>query len=427
MISTAFAQFFQSFSGIPRTIWLLSFVSFINRSGAMVICFLTLYLTQHLHFGIREAGYVTGFYGLGAILGQFIGGQLIDRIGYYRVQWLTLLLNGLVLFFAVYAESFWVVSALMFLVSMAAEAFRPANQVAIRTHSDEATRTRAFSLMRVSVNLAIGLALTIGGLLVSLGWHWLFWADGATCFAAAIMLRFYLKENRQPTKKEIAATTVSQNISPSVASSLAMTEEAQNALKTQKSAYKDRNYLLFVFFTFIGGTVFMQFIWTVPLFFKEIYGWSEAKIGLISAINATTVMLVEMPLIFKIENKRPKMWFVRLGIILYGVSYLAFMLPSAWGLGVAIFFMVAISFGEMFVMPFSTSWATMRSGDARQGEYMALYGMAYSITNISSPMLGTQIIAAFGFDVLWIMMAVMAAAAWIGFYFLGKKIEQKIT
>ena len=165
----------------------------------------------------------------------------------------------------------------------------------------------------------------------------------------------------------------------------------------------------------------MQFIWTVPLFFKEIYGWSEAKIGLISAINATTVMLVEMPLIFKIENKRPKMWFVRLGIILYGVSYLAFMLPSAWGLGIAIFFMIAISFGEMFVMPFSTSWATMRSGDARQGEYMALYGMAYSITNISSPMLGTQIIAAFGFDVLWIIMAAMAAVAWIGFYFLGNK------
>ena len=201
MITKVFTHLSDSFKGIPRTIWLLSFVSFINRSGAMVICFMTLYLTQHLHFGIREAGYVTGFYGLGAILGQYIGGQLTDRIGYYRVQWLTLLLNGIILFFAVYITSFAPICITMFLLSLFSEAFRPANQVAIRTHSPEAVRTRAFSLMRVSVNLAIGLALVIGGLLVSLGWHWLFWADGITCFFAVLILHLSLKENRQPTLK----------------------------------------------------------------------------------------------------------------------------------------------------------------------------------------------------------------------------------
>lgn len=408
-------RFFSSFKGIPRIIWLLSFVSFINRSGAMVVCFMTLYLTQHLHFGIREAGYITGFYGLGSMLGQFVGGQLTDRIGYHRVQWLALVFNGLILFLAIYVESFALVSLLMFLLSVASEAFRPANQVAIRTHSDEVTRTRAFSLMRVSVNLAIGLALAIGGLLVSLGWHWLFWADGATCFAAAIMLHFSLKNNRQPTKNE-KETTSSQNIPPSVS-------EPKKPVSTEKSAYKDKDYLIFAFLTLIGATVFMQLLWTVPLFFKEVYHWSEAKIGIVTAINAATVMLVEMPLIFRIENKRPKMWFVRLGILLYGVSYMALVLPNAYALGIAVFYMVAISFGEMLVMPFSTSWATMRSSDARQGEYMALYGMAYSITNITSPMLGTQLIAAWGFDVLWIVMAIMAAVAWVGFYYLGKKQE----
>ena len=113
------------------------------------------------------------------------------------------------------------------------------------------------------------------------------------------------------------------------------------------------------------------------------------------------------------------MWFVQLGIAFYGISYLAFILPTAWALGIAIFYMIAISFGEILVMPFSTSWATMRSGDARQGEYMALYGMAYSFTNITSPMLGTQVIAAYGYTTLWIMMAIMAAVAGLGFYYLA--------
>ncbi len=412
MIAKAFTRFFLSFRGIPRIIWLLSFVSLINRSGAMVICFMTLYLTQHLHFGIKEAGYVTGFYGLGSILGQYLGGRLTDSIGYYRVQLLTLLFNGLILFIAVYIESFAFICAIMFLLSIASEAFRPANQVAIRTHSDEATRTRAFSLMRVSVNLAIGLALSVGGLLVSLGWHWLFWVDGFTCFGAAIMLYFFLKDTRQPTKKELEKRAVKVQTTPSVS-------EPKLAIISQKSAYKDRNYLVFTFLTLLGATVFMQIMWTVPLFFKEVYGWSEAKIGTVMAINAVTVTFVEMPLIFQIENKRPKMWFVQLGIAFYGISYLAFILPTAWALGIAIFYMIAISFGEILVMPFSTSWATMRSGDARQGEYMALYGMAYSFTNITSPMLGTQVIAAYGYTTLWIMMAIMAAVAGLGFYYLA--------
>ncbi len=407
MILRAVAHIFQSFKGIPRVIWLLSVVSFINRSGAMVICFMTLYLTQHLHFGIREAGYVTGFYGLGSILGQYIGGQLTDRIGYHRVQITALLLNGIILFLAFEVQSFLFICIVMFFLSAASEAFRPANQVAIRTHSDEATRTRAFSLMRVSVNLAIGLALLIGGLLVSLGWHWLFWADGLTCFGAAIMLHFYLKENRQ-----VNTSSVKQNIEHTPSVSAPSTP--------QKSAYKDNNYLIFTFLTLLGATVFMQIMWTVPYFFKAVYGWSEAKIGAVSAINAITVTLVEMPLIFQIEKKRSKMWFVRLGILLYGASYLAFILPNSWGLGIAIFYMIAVSFGEILVMPFSTSWATLRSGDARQGQYMALYGMAYSITNITSPMLGTQIIAAYGFDTLWVVLILMSAITWIGFYYLGE-------
>ena len=90
----------------------------------------------------------------------------------------------------------------MFLNGMASEAFRPANSVAIRTHSDAETRTRSLSLMRVAVNLAISFALIVGGILASMGWSWLFIVDGLTCFGAALILRIYLKEKQTETKKE---------------------------------------------------------------------------------------------------------------------------------------------------------------------------------------------------------------------------------
>jgi predicted MFS family arabinose efflux permease len=59
----------QLFSGLPRDVWLLSLVTFVHRSGTMVLPFLTLYLTSERVFSVREAGGVLSLYGVGAIGG----------------------------------------------------------------------------------------------------------------------------------------------------------------------------------------------------------------------------------------------------------------------------------------------------------------------------------------------------------------------
>ena len=115
------------------------------------------------------------------------------------------------------------------------------------------------------------------------------------------------------------------------------------------------------------------------------------------------------------------MWFVRLGIILYGLAHVALLLPTNLAVLAVILYMIPISLGEILVMPFSTSWATKRAGTARQGQYMGLYGMAYSISNVIAPFIGTQLIAAFGYSVLWCLMMVMSAFTFAGFWFLEHK------
>ena len=46
-----------AYSGIPRPVWWLGLVMFINRSGTMVIPFLTVYLTTK-GYSLTKAGYV---------------------------------------------------------------------------------------------------------------------------------------------------------------------------------------------------------------------------------------------------------------------------------------------------------------------------------------------------------------------------------
>ncbi|MCY7350383.1 MAG: hypothetical protein LH606_06920 [Cytophagaceae bacterium] len=64
----------NAYGGLSRSVWLLSGAMLINRSGSMVVPFLSVYLTQSLHFSIGQAGLVMGCFGAGAMLGVFVGG-----------------------------------------------------------------------------------------------------------------------------------------------------------------------------------------------------------------------------------------------------------------------------------------------------------------------------------------------------------------
>src|SRR5262249_38917575 len=82
----------QLFTGLPREVWFLCLVTFVQRSGTMVLPFLTLYLTQRQGFSVQEAGAVLSLYGVGSIVGSYVGGWLSDRIGSVIAQVVSLLL-----------------------------------------------------------------------------------------------------------------------------------------------------------------------------------------------------------------------------------------------------------------------------------------------------------------------------------------------
>lgn len=393
-----------SYSGIPRDIWFLSAVSLVNRAGSMVVVFLTLYLTGQLGYTIKEAGYVMGFFGAGALVGALLGGRLTDRFGYFWLQFWSLALHGLMLVGIVWVRDFWPMCAAIFVMTVVSELFRPANSVAIARHSSPESRTRSISLYRMAVNLGWSIAPAMGGVLVLWGWRWVFWIDGATCILAALLLWRLLPPSRQRLVPQAPSTTET------------------SSLIAQRSVWADKEYTLFLGLTILNAVVFMQFIWTVPLFFKQAYLWDETTIGLVSALNGLLVLAIEMPLVYRIDGKRHNMRFIQTGLILYGLSYMALSLPLA-GMVPALLFIAFISLGEIYVMPFSANYAFARSKGAQQGRYMGLYTVTYSIANIVAPLMGSQIIDRLGFTSLWLCMAALSALSVIGFYFLEKKIS----
>ncbi|MBL7808876.1 MAG: MFS transporter [Saprospiraceae bacterium] len=403
MLQKLYTHWLSSYRGIPRVIWYISIVSLVNRCGAFVVSFLSLYMTKKLGYPLESAGYVMTFFGIGALSGAFIGGKLTDKIGYYPIQFWSLMFNGVILLLMMLVQDIWLMGFAVFAMSFSSEVFRPANSVAMARHCEPETRTRSISLYRMAVNLGWTIAPALGGMLVAFGWEWLFWVDGITCIVAAFTLIWLIP------KKAEGGTVLPGTTDHSAPISLS-------------SPYKDKTFMQFAVLTMMGAMVFMQILWTIPLFWEKTYAWSEAQIGQMLALNGLIVFFTEMPMIHRLEGRAPALGYVRFGLILYAISYAACLFPP--GVLPALLFTIIISFGEMFVMPFSSNFVFGRSEGPKQGQYMALYTMSYSFANILAPFIGTQVIAAWGFGSLWTLVTIQALLTCLGFWFLEKKLKR---
>ena len=211
MIKATALTYKNAYSGLSRSTWLLSLIMLINRSGTMVVPFMTLYLTTKIGYSVGQAGFVFGLFGAGAFCGAYLGGKLTDKIGYYPVQFITLTGGGILFILLGQMKTFPLICLFTFLVSFINEAFRPANTTAISFYSSVENRTRSYALNRLAINIGWAVGSAIGGILAKINYELLFWVDGITNIAAAFVMLTFLKPVNRTTHAD-----VQQNIAASV-------------------------------------------------------------------------------------------------------------------------------------------------------------------------------------------------------------------
>ncbi len=86
MFKTAFHRYINNFKGFRREVWILDLITFINRAGTMVLPFLSKYLKENLHFTYSQVGWIMVAFGVGSMVGSWLGGKLSDKIGFYKIM-----------------------------------------------------------------------------------------------------------------------------------------------------------------------------------------------------------------------------------------------------------------------------------------------------------------------------------------------------
>jgi MFS family permease len=365
-----------AFAGLPREVWLLAGGLLINRAGTMVLPFLSLYLTRDLGLTAASAGLIIGSFGLGAMVGSFIGGWLSDRLDPIRVQLLSLFASGIGFLAFTQIEEFGALSVGVFFLATISEAFRPALMAAVAHRSSPEIKARAFALIRLAANLGMAVGPAAAGLLAIYGYVWIFVGDAITCWAAAVML-------------------------------MATLSKATPGMATGRSQDKGRD----------GFQVWS----TMPLYLRSFLEMSERAIGLLLALNALIIVLTEMLLIRAVEN-RDRMSMVGLGAFLVCGGLALLSLGSSWM--IAVLAMVVLTVGEMLSMPITNVVVAERAGTASVGRYMGAYSLAFSTAFVIGPIVGTAVYQNLGPRTLWLGIGAIGVVLALAFASLSRPLRK---
>lgn len=400
-----FHVYLASYKGLSKPTWMLAVVMLVNRTGAMVLPFLSIYLTSVLGFDLKHAGIILSFYGLGSVTGSVAGGWLTDKLGHFKVQVASLFLAVPVFILLSYLKDMAILSAGIYLLSTITEIFRPANSVSINTYETRENITRAFSLNRMALNLGFSVGPALGGFLAMVSYKLLFYGNGFTSALAGLV--FYLFFQKVHKRKKLSQ------------------DRKNSALPITKSGspWRDKYFLIFCVVCCAYSLGFFQLLNALPIYYKEVCGLNNFNIGLLLGFNGFVVFFLEMLLVSYAEGRYSFDSVIFIGTLICAVSFLILLL----GKGMLILYLgiFLLSVSEIFAMPFIATVAIQSATRGREGSYMGINGLAFSVAFILSPILSTFIAARSGYQSLWIATTVFLIGVAFGFRWVCRKLKRR--
>lgn len=396
-------DYFKVYQGLSTPAWMLALVMLVNRSGAMVVPFLGVYMVKHLGFSLESAGMLLSCFGIGSVIGSSLGGWLTDKFGHFKVQLFSL--TGVIPLFILLPELTTVTSLAggILALSIVSDILRPANSVSLAYYSRPENVVRSFTLNRMALNLGFSIGPALGGLLAAISYNLLFYGNAIAATLAAVIFFVYFRNKKGEIKER--------------------TDLADQQIKYQ-SPYRDAPFLVFTFLSILFAICFFQLLSSLPLYYKEVYHLNEKSIGVILAYSGVVVFSLEMLIVHIAERRTTAANAIIIGVFCCGLAFASLLITEGiWLLYVSMFI---LCIAEILAMPFMATVTLQRSNIKNRGAYMGLNSLSLSAGLIFAPFLGTKVAANYGFNVLWMATGLLMLFTAVGFYFLMKRMKLKV-
>ncbi|WP_236244095.1 MFS transporter [Streptomyces sp. CC210A] len=394
-------------SGLPRGFWWLWLSTLVNRTGAFVLTFLSLFLTQELGFSGWYAGVVIALHGLGGIAGSPLGGMLSDRWGRRPTMLAGHLAGAACAAALAVVTSPWAVATVVLLMGVAMQAVRPAISATIADQVPEHDRRRAYALNYWALNLGFAIAATGGGAAIVFGYRALFVADAVATVLCALIVFLRLPETRPQAARETAAADgVPTADAPAATPRL-----------STRDVLRDGPFRTLVLLNLLVCTVFSTPWVGLPLTMAG-EGLEPDAYGRVIAVNGVVIVVFQL-LVNKLTERRSQVALLVLSSLLFAVGTGATALA-----GTPLMFAATVvvwTVGEMVYVPVTAAATAHLAPVHARGRYQGLMGMSWSMGGFVAPIAAGWIVEGPGPEVLWASCAVIGVAAAAGYALLLRR------
>lgn len=381
-------------SGFPPGFWWLWLSTLVNRTGAFVLTFLSLYLTQELGHSAWFAGLVVALHGLGGVAGSPLGGMLTDRWGRRPTMVAMHLAAAACAAALAVVTSAWAIATVVLLMGVAMQAVRPAINATIADTVPAHDVRRAYALNYWALNLGFAIASIGGGAAAFLGYRTLFVVEAFATTLCAVIVFLRLPETRPEARVDKQGAPVA--------------EDKVSVL----TALRDAPFRRLVLLNLLVCLVFTAPWIGLPLTMAG-QGLAPSSYGMVIAVNGIVIVGFQL-LVNKLTDKRSPVLLLTLSSLLFALGTGATALagsPVAFAATVIVW-----TVGEMIHVPTNAAATARLAPEHARGRYQGVMGMSWAVAGFVAPIAAGAIVGGPGPDFLWTATAAIGVAAAVGYY-----------
>jgi len=403
LIKDRMPEIFAKTMQYPRQFWLLFWGMLLSTIGSSMIWpFLMVYASERLNLPLTQTATLVTLNSAASLVMTFAAGQITDRVGRKLVMVVSLLANAVVYLFFSHAATYAQFAIVMVLLGACNPLYRVGADAMMADLIVPEKRADAYSVLRMSNNAGIAIGPAVGGFLAAVSQYLAFYIASAGLFLFGVLILLFARET------------------------LPKTEAGPTVVKERWGGY-DRIFRDWPFITTVinitFGLITASLMWVLlPVYATKVIGIPKQLYGFIPTTNALMVVFLQV-LVTQWTKKRPPLRMIALGMLFYAVGVGSVVLgTSFWGFWIS---MVIISFGELIIVPTSSTYVANLAPADMRGRYMSIYGLTWSLSIGIGPLLGGFLSDSFGPPATWIGGLVIGLVSALTFFLIERVFDER--
>ncbi|MDA7916721.1 MFS transporter [bacterium] len=346
---------------MPRALWVLTGGQFINRFGAFVFPFLSLYLVEQ-NLTLGKVAWVIGAMSVGGIFAPFAGGYLADAIGRRNTIVLSLVGSAVTVMGIYFASGFAALVTVSFLHGFSTYMFGPAANALMSDVVPAEKRVLAFAIFRLALNAGFAAGPAVAGFLFTRSPMMIFVGDAVTTLIFAGLALAMLPHGLRTVKGRVSSPRVAW----------------QSWREAGQDGWKNGPFMQLLLAKLLMAVAFVQ-VFNVLALDTKARGLTTVEYGFVMGLNGLIIMFVELPLAQWIKRFPAKpVTAVGFGVIGLGCASFAF----ADELGEFFLAMGLFTLGEMIALPVAAAYGAEVATEKYRGRYFGFFSVMWGFSAV---------------------------------------------